>query len=181
MQQQPPPPQDCGNNRALQSREQLSNMPNVINSEAVTKSFEVFLSFVVTVTIFGAAIFTVVISEIVDPSTISSNAKFDKQTVRTFLAISWLLFVVALGLAAFSMSTFYAEREKAGGGFSEEQIRKWRPWGILASFMLQIMIIVAFLFLSLVLVAYTEGVGWVAVALSGVAVIVSFCFLFYKK
>jgi hypothetical protein len=69
------------------------------------------------------------------------------------------------------MRVYYAQRERAGQGFTEEQIRKLRPLGVFASTMLQILIIAAFLFLSLVIVAYVEVVGWVAVASS---VIVAF-------
>ncbi|TFB02529.1 hypothetical protein CCMA1212_005598 [Trichoderma ghanense] len=157
-------------NQAICPGERLPHVPHNGNtSEAVTKSFEAFLSFVLTVTIFGASIFTVIVSDIPDPAAVSPEPKFSKQTIRTFLAISWLLFAVALSLGAFSMSVYYAQREKAGQGFTEEQIRKLRPLGVLASSMLQILIIVAFLFLSLVLVAYAEVVGWVAVAFSAAA------------
>jgi hypothetical protein len=135
--------------------------------ERVIKSFEGFLSFTVGISIFGASIFTVIVSEIADPTGLSANARFGLKTVRAFLAISWLLFVLALGIGGFSMSVLaYARENTSATGSDVERIREWEPLGLLASSIIQALIIGAFLFLSLVVVAYTGAVGWVAVALT---------------
>lgn len=44
--------------------------------------------------------------------------------------------------------------------------RTWERLGLTASPVIQVSIIEAFLFLSVALLAYTEAVGWVSVALS---------------
>ncbi|KAF3003104.1 hypothetical protein E8E13_008165 [Curvularia kusanoi] len=135
-------------------------------SKQINKSFDKFLSFVLTLTIFGASTFTVVVSEIANPSEINPSARFARETVRSFLGIAWLLFVIALYGVAYSMSSVAEKRENPDrqvGGKS-----KFR-WELLASSLIQIVIITAFLFLSLALVAYVEPVGWAAVASSSAA------------
>src|SRR5579859_3097453 len=81
--------------------------------EIVIKSFEGFLSFVIGVSIFGASTFAVVVSQIANPSDLYAKPRFTAKTVRTFLAISWLLFILALGIVGFSMSVVTYQREHA--------------------------------------------------------------------
>jgi hypothetical protein len=132
-------------------------------NEESEKSFEAFLSFIFTLSIFGASTFTTVVSEIANPNDINNSARFARETVRSFLGVAWLLFVVAIGAVCFSMSARAYIREhptiEAKGG---SKLR----WELMASSLIQISVIVAFLFLSLALVAYTEVVGWIAVGLS---------------
>ena len=133
------------------------------------KSFEGFLSFVLSLSIFGASTFAIVVSEIANPSEISPNARFTRETVRSFLGIAWLLFIVPLGIVAVSMSLLAYKREHPTAGLEGVWNQRWERLGLVASSLIQVSIIVAFLVLSLVLVAYTEAVGWVAVALSSTA------------
>jgi hypothetical protein len=88
--------------------------------EIVIKSFEGFLSFVIGVSIFGASTFTVVVSQIQDPSDLYAKPRFTAETVRTFLAIAWLLFILALGIVGFSMSVVTFQREHAKAGQERE-------------------------------------------------------------
>mgnify|MGYP004503243875 CR=1 FL=1 len=133
------------------------------------KSFEGFLSFVLSLSIFGASTFAIIVSEIANPSEVSPNARFTRETVRSFLGIAWLLFIVALGIVAVSMSLLAYKREHPTAGFEGFWEQRWDRLGLVASSLIQVSVIAAFLFLSLVLVAYTEAVGWVAVALSSTA------------
>lgn len=69
------------------------------------------------------------------------------------------------------MSVLAYQREHSTAGFSSEGIwkQRWERLGLVASSLIQVSVITAFLFLSLVLVTYTEAVGWVAVALTSIA------------
>jgi hypothetical protein len=147
------------------------DLPNVTvtpKNEESEKSFETFLSFVLSLSIFGASIFTTVVSEIANPNEINASARFARETVRSFLGIAWLLFVVALGAVSFSMSASAYIREhptiEVKGGSKLK-------WELIASSLIQISVITAFLFLSLALVAYTEIVGWIAVGLTSTTAI----------
>lgn len=138
-------------------------------TDVAVKSFEGFLSFVIGISIFGASLFTVIVSEIANPSDISENPRFTRETVRTFLSIGWLLFVLALGVVALSMSFLAYQREHPNTGIEGAWKSRWERLGLLASSLIQLLVITAFLFLSLVLVAYTEAVGWVAVATTSIS------------
>jgi hypothetical protein len=133
------------------------------------KSFQEFLSFVLSLSIFGASTFAIIVSEIANPNDISLNPRFTRQTVRTLLGIAWLLFVFALAIVAASMSLLAYHQEHITAGLDSLWRQTWERLGLVASSLIQISVIAAFLFLSLVLVAYTETVGWVAVALSSTA------------
>ena len=134
------------------------------------ESAKIFLSFTVGVSIFGASIFTVIVSEIAQPGKPPSNERFDERTVRTLLAISWLLFVLALGIGGVSINLLTGTGENPQF-WSRLKIRS-------LILLLQSLIIGAFLILSLVIVAYTGDVGWVAVAFSSVAELIAVIYFF---
>ena len=58
----------------------------------------------------------------------------------------------------------------------ELDVADWHS-GLVASSFIQLLVIAAFLFLSLVLVAYTPAVGWVAVAFTSIAAASAFVLL----
>jgi len=84
------------------------------NGNAVIKGFGGLLAFVLTVTIFGAGILTTIVSGVSDPADSNPKTRFTKDTVRAFLAISWLLFVLALAVAAFTQSLLAFQKENGG-------------------------------------------------------------------
>jgi hypothetical protein len=143
-------------------------------TEVVVKSFEGFLSFVIGLSIFGASTFAVIVSEIANPSDLAENPRFTRETVRTLLGIAWLLFILALGVVALAMSLLAFQREHTKASFDGLWSRTWERLGLLASSLIQLLVIVAFLFLTLVLVAYTEAVGWAAVAFTSTAAAFTF-------
>jgi hypothetical protein len=55
------------------------------NTEVVIKSFEGFLSFVLSPSIFGASTFAITVSQIANPSDLTANPQFTQESVRTFL------------------------------------------------------------------------------------------------
>jgi heme/copper-type cytochrome/quinol oxidase subunit 2 len=145
-------------------------LPATAGQETI-RSFESFLSFVLSLSIFGASTFAIVVSEIANPNELSPSSRFTRETVRTFLGIAWLLFVVALGVVAVSMSLLAYKREQPVDRSGGSQKLEWERLGLVASSLIQVLVVTAFLFLSLVLVAYAKAVGWVAVALSSLAAV----------
>ncbi|EMD85243.1 hypothetical protein COCC4DRAFT_34801 [Bipolaris maydis ATCC 48331] len=148
--------------------------PNNASAAEVMKSFEGFLSFVLSLSIFGASTFAVIVSEIANPSELGANPRFTRETVRTLLGISWLLFIAALYLVAVSMSLLAFRREHAKPSSDGIGKHAWERLGLVASSFIQLLVIAAFLFLSLVLVAYTPAVGWVAVTFTSIAAAFAF-------
>jgi hypothetical protein len=61
------------------------------------RSLQGFLALILSISIFGASLFGVLVSQLQPPSNGWSDS-----TVRTLMGVSWLLFVLALGVAAFS-------------------------------------------------------------------------------
>lgn len=96
---------------------------------------------------------------------------FSFQEVLTFLAISWLLFLLALAFASLcsTLLTFFKahwSRDWDGehGKHSQFEVQFY---AVLASGLLGGLIIGAFVFLCLVVVAYVPVVGWIALAFTG--------------
>jgi MFS family permease len=136
--------------------------------KTTVKSFQTFISFIVGVSIFGASTFAIIAGQIQDPRQLSPTARFDMQTVRIFLALAWLYFIIALGVAGFSSSILTLKQEKHSV-LTEDWHRRWKKFSLAASIFLQSLVIGAFWFLSLALIAYVEVVGWIAVVVSGAA------------
>lgn len=159
----------------VMARPNDSNSPG--SSGLVVKSFEGFLSFVIEVSIFGASTFTVIVSEIANPADLPQNPRFGQETVRNFVALAWLLFIIALCVTGFSITLLTFQREAAIASFGDEWEAKCQRLGLAAFVFLQGLIIGAFMFLSLAVAAYTETVGWIAVAFTSAAGILAFSML----
>ena len=100
----------------------------------------------------GASItFVLIAVELQDPLQVSRTHYFTISTVRIFLSISWLLFMLTLG-CSFWLSTM---------GSND-----------FIGYIMYILILTAILFSSLVVAAYVEWVGFLAVALSGLMAVV---------
>lgn len=97
----------------------------------------------------------------------SHNPRFSKEQVQQFLAISWLLFLLGLAFASlgstlltFFKSHWIADWDGVNGKHSQWQVQMY---AVLASGVMGSLIIGAFIVLSLVVVAYSPTVGWIAV------------------
>ena len=125
-----------------------------IYCKALFKWLEKLITLTVQVCIFGGSItFTVIVSEFADPADIKSNPFLHKDKVRQVIAVSWLFFMLDLGVA-FACSAVFAFYSK----YNKTVIRL----GEWASFVLEIILLAAIICLALALVAYVEAVGWVA-------------------
>jgi hypothetical protein len=122
---------------------------------------EGFVPTFITLCTFGGSITFTVIPTIEDGKPIPHY--FSSTEVRTFLSLAWLFFVFALGLAGGAAVVLTFRHEAIKNALREED--KAAPWALLTvsafGLLLQIFTILAFLFLSLVVVAYTPVVGWI--------------------
>lgn len=126
--------------------------------------FENFFRGVIGIATFGASItFTRVASAPVAPA---HNYGISPQRVQFLIAISWLFFVLALAFTSFAASALSLYRRQAVEAFGTTYVdtrRKvlWFATGVAA--LLFSLLVVAFITLSLVVVAYVGAVGWVAI------------------
>ena len=140
----------------------------------ILQSLQGFLAIVITISIFGASIFATLVQPLEPPP----NPRWTVSTIRTYMAIAWLLFVLALAAAVFSVVQLYSEHtiELQQAAMSNDPqsgrdkvlrgIPKWKTrTALLVNLITEIFILGAFMFLSLILVAYSEKVGWAAVGL----------------
>jgi hypothetical protein len=86
------------------------------------------------------------------PGRLIAESRFTKEMVRAFLAISWLLFVLALAVGGFARSLLAFYRDQSGS--AQDMRRKLEALGLSASSLLQLLITGAFSFLDLTVLAY---------------------------
>src|SRR5436190_17961755 len=115
------------------------------------KALQGYLSLIITVAFFGASTFSSLISQLAEPT------KFSLGTTRTFLATSWLLFVLTFGSAMASTMLFgpYVALSKVmerPGRYS----KGWTRAGIFCLFLTHFSALGGFLFISLVAISYAE-------------------------
>ena len=124
-----------------------------------------FITFIFSVSIFGASTFAVIVGQMADPTDIwkPDAPPFNLGTVRKFLAIAWLCFILSIAVAGYSSSILTIWREGQADFYAPAGWKRWNALGIVASTLMHLLIVTAFLFLSLALVAYVGTVAWVAV------------------
>lgn len=129
--------------------------------------FDDYLKAVIGIAVFGGQItFTVIVSDIADPARLSpsssddveSSAIFARETVRLFIALSWLFFTLTLGFGVLTSLLFSGDRRGAlapslGNNFY-----------LVMTFLLNFLPIGAFFLLSLATVAYVPVVGYIGIA-----------------
>ncbi|KAJ4244571.1 hypothetical protein NW762_014426 [Fusarium torreyae] len=138
--------------------------------------FRFFVVTMITISIFEASTFAVIMGEMTDPAEIWAprSPTFTLKTVRLFLAISWLAFAMSIALAGYTGSFLALLQQKAGGEIDDGMIQKWTPAGLVVSALLHLLIVTGFLFMSLSLVAYVGALGWVIVSFSSLMYLVVF-------
>lgn len=159
-------------NRATPSDPSSTSMSDPHVEQSI-KDFQLFISFIFSVSIFGASTFAVIAGQMTDPVDIWRPAPppFQLSTVRAFLSVAWLCFILSIAVAGYSSSILTVMRQRASGVYTRAWAYAWDKIGILVSVVLHLLLVTAFLFLSLALVAYAGAVGWVAVGFSVIAII----------
>jgi hypothetical protein len=143
-------------------------------AERVLNWLDGYLKALIAISVFGGQItFTVIVSEIADPAALSPTSTdaetksfFGIETVRIFVALSWLFFMVELGIAALVKILLMDEYMK--GATRTYFARRKKSFLYIYSgltFLLNGLPLVAFLFLALAVAAYVPVVGWIGVGL----------------
>jgi hypothetical protein len=127
---------------------------------------------IITISTFGGSItFTLVLTEPQEPTT----PHFTQDLVILYLTLAWLFFLLALSFAAVATLLLAAARDNIIEAIqpqndNESMRRQWNTapkWVLgtlsLLSLLLQVFTLLAFLFLSMVVFAYSRVVGAVAV------------------
>jgi hypothetical protein len=128
----------------------------------------------IAVSTLGASItFQVVIQQIGDDADTSPFHTFHRKTARSFLAIAWVLFVVALGIACLAAilvglrEDVVKRDEMEAMGKEEVEEEVWyETLASATSGLLLFVMLSAFSFCSLAVTSYCEGAGWAGVGMS---------------
>lgn len=143
------------------------------HAEKSLEAYQFFIVTMITISIFGASTFTVIAGEMTDPATIwaPDPPPFTLPSVRRFLAAAWLCFSLVIAIAGYSSSVMVIMRHRAERQLDTTWHKRWEPLGLLTSAVLHILIVTAFLLLSLSLVAYVGAFGWFIVACACAALV----------
>jgi hypothetical protein len=134
----------------------------------VLESLQSFLPLIISITIFGASTFASLVSQLAE-----LVSKFSLGTVRNFMAIAWVLFIVALGVAMFGVTIIKPDETRSR---KRGTLRLLVEIARLVKMLCQMLVMIAFLFLSLVVVAYAGPAGWVAVGLTAYGILTTIGF-----
>ncbi|CZR67691.1 uncharacterized protein PAC_17590 [Phialocephala subalpina] len=150
--------------------------------ERLANFFDNFFKTITAIATFGSSLtFSKVVSAPVTPWV---DHGIPANTIQTYLSISWLLFLLDLGLVSFFAAGLSLWRPSAISWFGTEDSRKrrvvmWYATGV--SVVLFGLLVTAFVFLGLVVAAYTGPVGWTAVAFTGVAGVAGFGIIVWQS
>ena len=165
---------------------------------SIMEWWERYLAAVIGISTFGGSItFSVIVSPIADPARLNpENAealtptRFDRETVRHFLAISWAIFICEMGICSVLATLMHFHRDKFVNRFLPDfpgpalrslvvmgSLRVSTRWFLLAcALLINCLMVAAFMFLSLAVVAYVGVAGWMGVLFSTVFGLVSLVF-----
>ena len=137
----------------------LTQVEGLVRVEAIIPQFLALCS-------FGGAITFAIIPTIGDNTSIPY--RFSPTEVRTFLSLAWLFFVFAMGFAGGGYVVVTFRHQAIKGPLESMKIPPWVLFAIAACCYCS-----AFIFLSLVVVAYTPAVGWVSLGFSCAFVVIA--------
>ena len=144
--------------------------------------FDDYLKAIIGIAVLGGQItFTLIVSDIADPATLkltsnteeNSHTTFQKETVRLFIALSWLFFTLTLGLDVLTNLLFSGDRR----GALAPRVNSF--FLNVVTFFLNCLPIAAFLLLSLAAAAYVPVVGWIGVGFISVFALLVLWFWLY--
>ncbi|KAL2401585.1 hypothetical protein ABEF93_007328 [Exophiala dermatitidis] len=132
---------------------------------AVATFFNGLFTTIIGIATLGASItFSYVLSNNNIPPSPSSS--FSTKQIQLFLAISWLLFLLALAFASLgsTLLTFFKNHWVADWDGTNGKTSQWsvQTYAIFASGLMGALTVGAFVLLCLVVVAYSAVVGWIA-------------------
>jgi len=129
-------------------------------------SWEQYFNHMIVIGVFGGQItFTIILSDIYDPQKVSassyaSSVQIDKETVRLFVALAFLFFIITLGIASVGKVILSNPTIKTRILQQLKSDEYWPlEWFTVAACCIDYFPIVAILFLGLAVAAYVPGVG----------------------
>jgi len=147
----------------------------------ITKFHQDIFKGTIAISTMGASItFQVIIQQIDSSLNVSIHHTFHRRTARTFLAIAWVLFMSALGIASFAaiLLAFNKDKVRKGIPLEEAELEQTRSrYELMASIVSGILLLLmlsAFFFSSLAITSYSEGAGWAGCGLSGIFLLLLF-------
>jgi hypothetical protein len=141
----------------------INNYPPTREAERVRTFFQGLFKIVVAVSTLGASFtFTFILTDIRSPN----HPHFDGDQLVTFLAMSWLLFIVALIFACLFTLLLNFWGDKAMTEFYTES--KWHFAGFGMSVVLLTALVGAFIYICLVITAYQLRIGIAGICFAGV-------------
>ena len=150
------------------------------SGSSVSTFFNGLFTTIIGIATLGASItFSYVLSNNTQPPS-SRTPTFNQEQIQQFLAVSWLLFLLALAFASLgsTLLTFFknhwiADWDGVNGATSQWSVQ---IYAVFAAGVMGGLTIAAFSLLCLVVVAYSAAVGWIALgftAFLGVVIIVT--------
>lgn len=134
------------------------------SGNSVSTFFNGLFTTIIGISTLGASItFSYVISNNPPPP---STRTFGQSEIQLFLSISWFLFLLALAFASLgsTLLTFFKEHWKADWDCKngEKSRVSVQVYAACASGLLSSLVVSAFVFLCLVVIAYSPVIGWLA-------------------
>jgi hypothetical protein len=154
-----------------------ASMADNKDMKSLASQFQQSIGFLVSISIFGASVFTIILGQMQDPKDISPNPTFSLQTVRIFLTIAWICFILCIGVAGYTGAFLNIIMASEKENVSSFLVRHRRVLDVALWTLFYGFIITAFFFLSLALVPYADVAGWVAVGCTALFGVVSVVFL----
>ena len=150
--------------------------------ERLASYFENFFKTIIGITTLGASItFSKIVQSPVVPF---DNFGYSQYTIQWFMAIAWLLFVLALAFTssfASLLSLYRPQAVQAFGTKVSSERRKVMWYVTLVSSLLFSLTIGAFVFVSLVVVGFAGPVGWTTVGFCVIFGIGGFVTIIYQS
>ena len=147
------------------NRAQLPHKMQIYSSRGgvVTAWFHNLFTVIIGLSTLGSSVtFSYIVSGIRGPK---ARPRFSMKAYESFMAISWLLFIIDLAISTLfsTILSFYREQAILKWGDPDRSKRLTIQWiATLCVALLYTLTISAFIFLALVITAYAAEVGWLA-------------------
>ena len=150
--------------------------------ERLASYFENFFRTIVGISTLGASI---TFSKIVQaPVTPFHDFGFSTNEIQYLVATSWLFFILSLAFTSFfasALSLWRPQAVKAFGTSNTAERRKVLWFATAVSALLFGLAVISFVTISLVVVAYTGAVGWVAVVFTVIFALLGFGTIIWRS
>ncbi|KAI1452648.1 hypothetical protein F4805DRAFT_23242 [Annulohypoxylon moriforme] len=159
--------------RPISQRSQSSDADEFLNFERSAKNFQIFVGFLMPISIFGASVFSIILGQMADPKDTSNTPILSLATVRILLALAWLSFVLVIGLGGLSLGFLATHEESSQGTLTPIEKRKLKRLGFLVVVLLYGFTMSGFVFMAIALAAYVQIVAFAAIGCMAIAIVIA--------